>query len=102
VVSSVTSAPRPGSVPYRDHVVAVHLVDITSSHLAAQNGEALVYMMSMKDKTWLPPARYRLGERLRLRLRAWSDVESTYGRLNRAEPEQEALMFEEPCWGEER
>jgi hypothetical protein len=102
VVSSVTSAPRPGSVPYRDHVVAVHLVDITSSHLAAQNGEALVYMMSMKDKAWLPPARYRLGERLRLRLRAWSDVESTYGRLNRAEPEQEALMFEEPCWGEER
>lgn len=93
-VRAVSAVPRPGTVPYRDHVVAVHLVDLPDDE------QALVYMLSMQDNQWTPAARLRPGDEIVLRLRPWADVADTYEALNRSELDDIALQLEEPNWGE--
>lgn len=102
VVEAVSSVPRPGSVPYKDHIMAVELSDV---HVAgpAQTTEALqvaVYLSSMQDNVWTPAARLRPGDRLTLRLRAWSEVSAKYEQINRSEIDDPAVQLEEPAWGE--
>lgn len=93
--------PRPGSVPYKDHVVAFHLTAIESPTDASVNaGEALVYVASMSDNVLTSSAHWRVGDRVTLRLRAWAEVEEKVGAINRGELDDEALRFEEPAWGE--
>lgn len=101
-IESVSAAPRPGTVPYADHVVAAHLVDLK---IADQQGreeslEALVYLTSMTNNEWTPAARLRPGDRVTLRLRAWSDAAGEKEQINRSELDDPALQLEEPVWGE--
>lgn len=100
VVASVTPAPRPGTVPYQDHVVAVHLVDLDRGAGPGPE-QALAYMRSMTANVWTAAARYRPGDRVRLRLSSWAEAEPLHGRLNRSDPEDGALQLAEPCWAEE-
>jgi alginate O-acetyltransferase complex protein AlgJ len=100
-VTLAMPAPRPGTVPYRDHVVAVHLTDIESAAPRADGGQALVYMRSMRNNVWTRAARLRAGDRVTLRLRAWDDVKRKVGRINRTEIADDKLALEEPCWVEE-
>ena len=100
-VQTAASAPRPGSVPYRDHIVAVHLADLEDANGPIEGGEAVVYMWSMRDHVWTPAARYRSGQRVTVRLQAWTRVADRYDGINRSELDDEDLLFEEPCWGEE-
>jgi alginate O-acetyltransferase complex protein AlgJ len=95
---SVSAAPRPGSVPYADHVIALHLVDITGT--SGAGAEAVVYLQSMRDNVWTPAAHLRPGEHVKLRLRAWSDVAAQYESINRSELDDPALQLEQPVWGE--
>ena len=99
-VESLSAAPRPGTVAYKDHIIAVHLIDVEGEGGAA--GEAIVYMWSMRDNKWTRAARFRPGTELKLTLRPWADVAEKYDGINRAELEDEALQLEEPCWGEEK
>jgi len=63
-VESAAAAPKPRTVPYKDHIVAVHLVDLESSDPAVNGGQCVVYLWSMRDNVWTPAARYRPGTRL--------------------------------------
>ena len=94
IVREVSPAPRPGSVPYRDHIVAVHLVDLPD------NGEAIVYMRSMADNAWTRAARLRNGEEITVRLQRWADVATRFDGINRSELDKMELQLQEPCWGE--
>jgi len=100
-VALAMPAPKPGTVPYKDHVIAVHLADLESADPKADGGQALVYMRSMRNNVWTRAARLRAGDRVRLRLRAWDDVKREVGRLNRTELSDDKVALEEPCWGEE-
>jgi hypothetical protein len=103
-VESISPVPRPGTVPYKDHIEALHLVDIVgadSSGEAASHAQAVVYLWSMRDNVWTTAARLRPGERVKLRLRPWSDVSAQYEKFNRTELDDPALQLEEPVWGEE-
>jgi alginate O-acetyltransferase complex protein AlgJ len=100
-VEAISTVPRPGSVPYKDHVLALHLTDLTVEGRAETAGlEALVYAESMRDNTLTAAARFRPGDRVTLRLRPWTDVADQYEKINRSEIDDPAVQLEEPCWGE--
>lgn len=101
LVQEVTPAPRPGSVPYRDHVISLRLVDIECRDAATAGGQAVVYLQSMRDNTWTPAARLRPGDEIEVRLRPWSDVAGRYDRINRAELDAPELQLQEPCWADD-
>jgi len=100
VVRAMAPVPRSGTVPYKDHIVAVHIVDLEYSEQAISGNQALVYFQSMRDNVWTPAARLRPGETVTMRLRSWSDVAPRYERINRTELPDDALQLAEPCWGE--
>jgi len=102
-VESISPVPRPGTVPYKDHIEALHLVDVvgTDSRDATAHAQAVVYLWSMRDNVWTHAARLRPGESVKLRLRPWPDVSAQYEKFNRTELEDSALQLEEPVWGEE-
>ena len=102
-VESISPVPRPGTVPYKDHIEALHLVDVVGidSRDATAHAQAVVYLWSMRDNVWTHAARLRPGESVKLRLRPWPDVSAQYEKFNRTELEDSALQLEEPVWGEE-
>jgi len=100
-VEAISAVPRPGSVPYKDHILALHLTDLTVEGREENPGvEAFIYAESMRDNVLTPIARLRAGDRVTLRLRPWSDVSDQYEKINRSEIEDPAVQLEEPCWGE--
>lgn len=100
IVEMVSSVPKPGSVPYKDHVIALHLVGMQGVDREIEQTQALVYLFSMENNQWLDAAYLRSGDQIRLKLRPWESVEDKYGSMNRAELDDEELELEEPCWGE--
>ncbi|MDQ6809265.1 MAG: hypothetical protein M3Z64_07555 [Verrucomicrobiota bacterium] len=100
-VESVSPVPRPESVPYQDHILSLHLVDLAGvPGIKAGSAEALVYSWSMRDNVWTPAARLQPGDRVTLRLQAWSDVSAELEKFNRSEIDDPAVQLEEPSWGE--
>lgn len=99
LVEAVSPIPRPGSVPYKDHVFAVHLSELAGERVPA-GAQAVVYLRSMADGALTPAARIRAGDRITLDLVAWDAVAARYERFNRSELDDEDLQLEPPCWGE--
>lgn len=100
-IEAVSTVPRPGSVPYKDHILSLHLIDLSIEGREETVGlEAVVYVESMRDNVLTPAARLRPGDRVTLRLRPWSDVSERYEKINRSEIDDPAVQLEEPCWGE--
>jgi hypothetical protein len=100
-VEAISTVPRPGSVPYKDHVLALHLTDLSIEGRNETPGlEALVYAESMHDNMLTGVARFRPGDQVTLRLRPWTDVAEQYEKINRSEIDDPTVQLEEPCWGE--
>jgi len=100
-VLAATRAPIPGSVPYKDHIIMVHLDDLQSTDDPDANGKAAVaFTWSMRDNVLTPASRYRPGDVVTLKLQPWADVESQYGAFNRREFDDIDLMLEDPVWAE--
>jgi hypothetical protein len=104
VVGAVSAVPRPGTVPYSEHVVSAHVRDLRRTGAGPEAGlsgeEVLVYLRSMEGHKWTPAARVRTGDRVRLRLQAWETVSGRYEKVNRSELTDGGLVAEEPVWGE--
>src|SRR5258705_10770232 len=61
-VESMSPVPRPGTVPYKDHIEALYLVDIAgadSRDAPESHAQAVVYLWSMRDNVWTSAARLR-------------------------------------------
>ena len=100
-IEAISNVPRPGSVPYADHILALHLTDLTPDGSDRSDDlEALVYVESMRDNVLTPAARFRPGDRVTLHLRPWADVADIYEKINRSEIDDPVVQLEEPCWGE--
>jgi hypothetical protein len=99
-IGAISVVPRPGTVAYKDHVMAIHLTDLEAGGEPLAESDAVVYMRSMIDNVWTAAAQYRSGETVELRLMAWSDVADRYEGINRSELDDETLQLVEPCWGE--
>lgn len=92
-VVSVSPAPVPGTVAYKDYVATLHLREVRSADGRAGVGtELLAYGLAMKDNRWTPLAEVRPGEVLEVNLKAWGDVEAEFGPFNRADPEGDLLL----------
>ena len=100
VIKAMTHAPRPGSVPYKDHIIALHLVDVQADSLPAGARQILAYVWSMRENVWTDVARARVGDRISLSLVPWSEVDALYEGVNRSDLEDESLLAQPPCWGE--
>ncbi|MCK4821097.1 hypothetical protein KA005_35360, partial [bacterium] len=103
VVQEISSAPIPGTVPYRDHIIYIHLRDIESHDgVDLFSNQALVAMYSMRDQLWTKAARFRVGQKIQLRLRNYGEINHLYHveRINSSMLDSENA-FETPCWGEE-
>jgi alginate O-acetyltransferase complex protein AlgJ len=99
-IETVSAVPRPGTVAYKDHVMAIHLTDLEADGHLLAGTDAMVYMRSMTDNIWTAAAQYRPGETVTLRLIAWSDVADRYEGINRTELDDPAIQLAEPSWGE--
>lgn len=100
-VQSISSIPRPGSVPYRDHIAALHVVDLSiKGRNDSENLESVVYVESMHDNVLTRAARLGPGDHVTLQLRPWAVVADRYEKINRSEIDDPSIQLEEPCWGE--
>lgn len=99
VVAAVSSSPRPGSVPYRDNILTLHLLDLTGQKDGLQGTEALVYGFGMRDNRLTDLASLRPGDHITITLSAWDDVEREFGSYRRSPLDDEMLELELPNWG---
>jgi hypothetical protein len=101
VVASASPAPRPGSVPYKEHIIALHLVDVLPEGGQPRQGAAcIVYTWSMRDQQPTPAARLRPGDTVSLELVAWDEVSDALEKFQRSELEDPALLLEPATWAE--
>jgi alginate O-acetyltransferase complex protein AlgJ len=100
VVTEKGAAPRPGSVAYRDHVMAVHLGDVVVEGGTISGGEAVVYLRSMIDGKLTEAAGLQIGQRVRVKVRDWSEVSRQYEFINRSDLPQIEWRSQPACWGE--
>lgn len=99
-IKAITRPPRPRSVPYKDAVVAIHLVDVEAVRGKVAEKEVLVFLWGMRDNKWTAAAGYRVGQTLELALQPWDEVVERYGAYHRIELEGEEILLLEPYWGE--
>jgi hypothetical protein len=99
IVREVSTVPRPGTVPYKDQVFAVHLAELSGPGIPG-GSEAVVYLFGMKDNVLTPASQWKPDDHVTLDLRSWNDVSDKYDRLNRSELDNTDLQLQPPCWGE--
>ena len=100
-VAALAAVPRPGSVPYADHIVAMHLVDVSGApQIGNESLQCVAYVWSTRDNVWTPAARLRPGDQITVRLRSWADVSEKYEKINRSDIDDPELTVEEPAWAE--
>ncbi len=84
-IKAISGVPKPGSVPYRDAIVALHLTEVESIRGTSPRPEVLVYLWGMRDNRLTNAARYRPGQSLTLDLTPWEQAQERYGRFTRVE-----------------
>lgn len=114
-IKALTRAPRPGSVPYKDAVISLHLTQVKivsggggrqaaagAAAAAATSGKKglLVYLWGMRANKLTPAAKYRVGQSVTLTLQPWEAVEDRYGGYNRREFDDEAVLSLPAYWSE--
>ncbi len=92
-IRDITRPPRPGSVPYRDCVVAIHLTNAEGT-----DGDMVAFTWGMRGNQWTLAARYNIGDVLTLTLAPWSQVEQRYGSYTRIELDSEESLFLDAYW----
>jgi alginate O-acetyltransferase complex protein AlgJ len=102
-VLRITDAPRPGSVPYKDHIIYAELAELEATEPGRKlsSPRALVALYSMRDNTWTDAARWRPGERIRLVIESYTKRNAELGldAINSTMFDDD-LAYELPVWGE--
>jgi alginate O-acetyltransferase complex protein AlgJ len=98
-VRAVSAVPRPGSVPYKDHIMSVRVTDVESADDAGARGkDVIVFVWSMRDQVPTAAAKWREGEVVELQVRPWGEVSGEYEAINRSELDDEEAMLADPAW----
>ncbi len=98
-VSAMTFVPRPGTVPYKDHIFSVHLEEIEGTGQPG-NVQAIAYLWSMRENMWTAAARWRPGDRVKLRLTPWPGAHPERANFNLSVFTDAELSLEEPVWAD--
>ena len=99
-IAALAEIPNPKEAPYADYIVGLHLVDL-SSEFELDGTQALVFAWAMKERRLTTGARYLVGQRIRLELRPWADVNRDLESVSRGELYDHNLLLQTPCWGVE-
>jgi hypothetical protein len=99
MVGAISRSPRPGSVPYRDNLVTMHLLDLRADGRQLESDQALVYGWGMRDNQLTEMAAIRPGDTVSLTLSSWEDVETEFGSYRRTPLDDEMMELELPNWG---
>ena len=99
LVAEISRSPRPGSVPYRDNLVTLHLVDLKDKGKKMAEDQALVYGWGMKDNQLTGFSDARVGDIVTVRLSSWEKIETEYGSYRRSPLDDEMMELELPNWG---
>jgi hypothetical protein len=100
-VKAATRPPRPGSVPYKDAVVSLHLEGARAVKGKLPGKSLLVYVWGMRGNKLTPAAYYKSGQVVTMALTPWEKVEEKYGGYNRREFDDDAVLSLPAYWGEE-
>ncbi len=103
LVTEVSSVPRPGLVPYQEHISSVHLsgVELIGDGGSKRHvGDCLVYAWSMREQKLTDVARLRFGDKACFEVVDWSEVVSALEKYQRSECADPSLVIEPPVWGE--
>lgn len=94
--------PRPGSIPYPDALVALHVRDLEAEGSAGLPDDALVYVFGMRNDAWTDATRLAPGARVTLRIEPWESeaVQERLGSLNRVELDDVDLLSLPAFFGE--
>ena len=98
-IASISDSPRPETVPYRDNIVTLHLVDIEGDDSEPKDSQALVYTLGMENNRLTPIAALRGGDRISITLLPWDDVVTKYGSYRRTSLDEDLIELELPLWG---
>lgn len=99
VVGAISRSARPGSVPYRDNILTMHLLDVQGLDRKLQAEQALVYGWGMRDNQLTRMAALRPGDTVSMTLASWEEVEGEFGSFRRTPLDDEMLELELPNWG---
>jgi alginate O-acetyltransferase complex protein AlgJ len=101
-VIAAAGAPRPGSVPYRDAVTALHLGAVEAVEGDFPNREIVVFLWGLRDNRLTDAARVAPGQKVSLRVVPWASVRESYERFNRIELDDPDFRLAElpTYWGE--
>lgn len=99
IVRETSKVPMPNTVPYKDHLVAIHVTDLRDMNTGKVLGESVVYLSSMENNKWTAAARLRNGQEIQLKLYNWNEYTDKFGSINRSELQDDELSLADPCWG---
>lgn len=99
VVKSVSATPKPGSVPYKDCLIALELSDIKAISGSLKAKRIVVFTYGMQDNRLAAASEMKPGARVTLELQPWSQVEARYGGLNRVELDDPDALMLDTYWG---
>ena len=100
-VKAATRAPRPGSVPYKDAVIALHLTSTKVLRGRAVARDIVVFVWGMRHNKRTRAASFRPGQVVTLPLTPWEKAERKYGSYNRFELQGDETLALDTYWGEQ-
>jgi len=98
-IASRPDTPKPGSVPYKDCLIALQLTDLKAVGGTVKGPNIVVYVWGMRDNKLVDGA-YSVGQTIRFKLVPWASVDSKYGGYNRQELASDDALSWEAYWGE--
>lgn len=101
VVAGVSAVPRPGTVPYKEHIVALHLSDVVLEGKSADKPfECVLYTWSMRGQRPLPASQLREGDVVSADIQPWEDVSTGLEKFQRSELDRPEFLLEPATWAE--
>jgi hypothetical protein len=98
-IKALAKTPRPGTVPYKDCLAAIHLTGVKASK-GKLPGSILVYAWTMRANKLTAQATLRPGQTVKFVVQPWDKVEGKYGRYQRRELDGDDVLALDAFFGE--
>ncbi len=101
-IKAISVSPKPGTVAYKDCVIAIDLGSVKVQSGTLADSEILVFVWGMKDNKLTTSSSYSVGQTVTFKLTAWDKVEGKFGGYNRIELNGDDIDALNLYWGEGR
>jgi hypothetical protein len=84
-ITQTSKVPAPGTAPYKDCLTFIKLEVESVEEGAYDRREVMAVFLAMRNDEWLPPAKYAVGDRLRLTVIPLNEADFQIRSLQRAD-----------------